>query len=107
MTRSPLNDAILATSDDMHALGLMDEATREKITLRHPGSRPCPTTEPMTGEEIRGLSERARLSQAVFARHLSLMPGHVSLLERGTKRPTGPTLVLLDVVKRKGIEGIL
>jgi len=33
--------------------------------------------------------------------------GYVSQLERGVKQPSGPALVLLDVIRRKGIEGIL
>jgi len=53
------------------------------------------------------MRERAHLSQAVFARCLKLTTGYVSQLERGAKRPTGPTLVLLDVIRRKGIEAIL
>ena len=28
-------------------------------------------------------------------------------LERGAKHPTGPALVLLNVIRRKGIEAIL
>jgi putative transcriptional regulator len=47
------------------------------------------------------------LSQAVFARHLHLTVDHVSKLERGAKHPTGPALVLLNVIRRKGIEAIL
>ncbi|MBV8776004.1 MAG: helix-turn-helix domain-containing protein, partial [Alphaproteobacteria bacterium] len=49
----------------------------------------------------------AHLSQAVFARYLNLTADYVSKLERGAKRPTGPTLVLLNVIRRKGIEAIL
>jgi putative transcriptional regulator len=33
--------------------------------------------------------------------------GYISQLERGCKRATGPALVLLNVVRRKGIEVIL
>jgi putative transcriptional regulator len=29
------------------------------------------------------------------------------MLARGAKRPTGPALVLLNVIRRKGIEAIL
>jgi putative transcriptional regulator len=40
-----------------------------------------------------------------------MLPSHtldsVSKLERGEKRPSGPALVLLDVIRRKGIEAIL
>ncbi len=63
--------------------------------------------EPITAEEIRSLREQAHLSQAVFARYLNLTVGYVSQLERGAKRPTGPALVLLNVIRRKGIEAIL
>ncbi len=47
------------------------------------------------------------MSQAVFARYLNVTPGYVSQLERGVKRPTGPALALLDVIRRKAIEAIL
>jgi transcriptional regulator with XRE-family HTH domain len=49
----------------------------------------------------------ARTSQAVFASYLNLTVGYVSQLERGTKRPTGAALALLNIIKRKGIEAIL
>ena len=47
------------------------------------------------------------LSQAVFARYLNLTVGYVSQIERGAKRPSGPALVLLHLIRRKGIEAIL
>jgi putative transcriptional regulator len=106
-TRSRLNDAILETAQDMRRLGILDEESYEKITLRHLGEKPALTADPITGDEIRKLRERAHLSQAVFARYLHLTPGYVSQLERGVKQPSGPALVLLDVIRRKGIEGIL
>ncbi|MEA2726091.1 MAG: putative transcriptional regulator, partial [Acetobacteraceae bacterium] len=86
---SRLARALLETADDMRGAGVIDTATHEKITLRHLGERPDPTVEPISGEEIRSLRERAHLSQAVFAHYLNLTVGYVSQLERGTKRPTG------------------
>jgi len=41
------------------------------------------------------------------ADELKLAAEYVSQLERGTQRPSGPALVLRDVVRRKGIEAIL
>jgi putative transcriptional regulator len=79
----------------------------EKLTLRHLGGRAAATAEPMTGAEIRELRERAHISQAVFARYLNLTVGYVSQLERGAKRPSGPALVLLNLIRRKGIEALL
>ena len=43
----------------------------------------------------------------MFAQVLNVTVGYVSQLERGAKQPTGPALVLLDVIRRKGIEAIL
>lgn len=106
-TTSPLADAILETADDMHRVGIMDGATRRQITMRHLGDQAASAAEPITGEEIRTLRERARLSQAVFARHLNLTVGYVSQLERGTKQPKGPALALLNVMRRKGVDVIL
>jgi putative transcriptional regulator len=101
-----LTTALLETADDMHRAGVMDAATHEKITLRHLGEKHALPAS-ITAEEIRGLRERAHLSQAVFARYLNLTVGYVSQLERGAKRPTGPALVLLNVIRRKGLEAIL
>jgi putative transcriptional regulator len=53
------------------------------------------------------LREKARLSQAVFARYLNLTVGYVSQIERGAKHPSGPALVLLNLIRRKGIAAIL
>ena len=102
-----LTRALLETVDDMHQAGILDADARQKITLRHLGTRADAAAEPISGDEIRSLRERAHLSQAVFARYLNLTVGYVSQLERGTKRPTGPALALLNVIRRKGIEVIL
>jgi putative transcriptional regulator len=104
---SRLVRALLETSHDMARTGIHDAAAHEKITLRHLGDTKPTAAAPITGEEIRSLRERARLSQAVFARYLNLTVGYVSQLERGAKRPTGPALALLNVIRRKGIEAIL
>ena len=104
---SRLTQALLKTADDMHRSGVIGTAARDKITMRHLGDVAEPVVEPMSGEEIRRVREQAHLSQAVFARYLRLTVGYVSQLERGTKRPTGPALVLLNMIRRKGIEAIL
>ncbi len=106
-TTSRLTEAILETADDMRRLRIMDAATHDKITMRHLGGQAINTTQPISGDEIRTLREKANLSQAVFAHYLNLTVGYVSQLERGIKKPTGPALALLNVVRRKGIDGIL
>ena len=104
---SRLTKELLETARDMHASGLLTKSVHEKITMRHMEDIAPTVPVTLTGSEIKALRERARLSQAVFARYLHLTTGYVSQLERGAKRPTGPALVLLDVIRRKGIEAIL
>lgn len=99
-------EAILEMADDQLRSGLIDHAAHEKITLRHLGPRALSTAQPISGEEIRTLRERANLSQAVFARYMNLTVGYVSQLERGTKQPKGPVLTLLNVIRHKGFEAL-
>jgi putative transcriptional regulator len=103
-----LTEELLETAQDMRTSGLMSKAVHEKITIRHLGETVSFSKAVVpSGKEIRAMRERAHLSQAVFAHYLKLTVGYVSQLERGAKRPTGPALVLLDVIRRKGIEAIL
>jgi putative transcriptional regulator len=46
------------------------------------------------------------VSQPVFARYLNVSKNLVSEWERGAKRPGGPALRLLAVVKKKGLKAI-
>ena len=108
-TRNPtrLTAALLETADDMRRSGVMDAVTHDKITLRHLGPHRPAEPAPLTGADIRAIRETANLSQAVLAHYLNVTTGYVSQLERGSKRPTGPALVLLDLIRRKGIDAIL
>jgi putative transcriptional regulator len=105
---SRLTKALLEIAGDMHKGGMFNGAEHEKITMRLIGSKePAPTATPISGEDIRAIRERARMSQAVFAHYLNVTVGYISQLERGAKRPTGAALALLNVIRRKGIEAIL
>jgi len=103
---SRLTRELLETAHDMRKSGLLTKAAHEKITMRHSSVAPVFTAS-LTGEEIKALREKCHVSQAVFATYLNLTADYVSKLERGEKRPSGPALVLLDVIRRKGIEAIL
>jgi putative transcriptional regulator len=105
-TTSRLTEELLKTARDMHASGLLTKAAHNKITMRHVGIAPALVV-PLTGDEIKAVREKCHVSQAVFAKYLNLTADYVSKLERGEKRPNGPALVLLDVIRRKGIEAIL
>jgi putative transcriptional regulator len=102
---SRLTREILETANTLRDVGILDDADYGKITMRHLGRAPSELA-PLSGADIRGLRERARMSQAVFARKLQVTPGYVSQLEREVKRPSGPALVLLHVIRRQGMDAI-
>ena len=103
---SPIIEALLEMDADPDRVGLMDDAITEKITLRHLGPNQLRIAQPITGEEIRAIRERTKLSQSAFGRLLNLSTCYVSQLERGVKTLSGPALILLNVIRRKGLEAI-
>ena len=75
--------AMLETADGMRRIGIMDEATHAKITMRHLGDTAAVAAEPISGDDIRKLREDAHLSQAVFARS---QPHDRLCVEAGARR---------------------
>jgi putative transcriptional regulator len=61
---------------------------------------------PLSAADIRALRVREGASQAVFARYLNVTAGLVSQWERGEKHPQGPSLKLLTLVERNGLDAV-
>ena len=61
----------------------------------------------MGATEIRALRDRVQLSQAVFAAVLNTSLSTVQKWEAGAKKPSGPSLKLLSLLDRKGLDGVL
>src|SRR5689334_12270086 len=97
---SRLTKNLIEMGQDLRDVGLLDEETYEKMTMRLlKKEKKVLKMEPITSDEIRAIREREHLSQAVFANYLNLTVGYISQLERGLKRPTGAVLALLNVVR--------
>lgn len=99
--RSEAFAAIHDTAEGLHEAGLIDKRTMREFDE----SCLAPAT-PLEPEEIRAIREREQVSQPVFARYLNVSKNLVSDWERGAKRPGGPALRLLTIVRRKGLEAI-
>jgi putative transcriptional regulator len=99
--RSRILAAVHEAAQDAFDAGVMD-----KRTMRHFDEMCLTAVEQLTADQIRALRERAGVSQAIFARHLNVTTNLVSKWERGEKRPGGPALKLLSIIKAKGLEGI-
>lgn len=96
---------ILATVHET-AVGLARANVIDKATMREFDELCLTPVEPMAPEEIKALREREQVSQPVFARYLNVRKDAVSKWERGEKRPDGPSLKLLNLVKAKGLRAI-
>ncbi len=94
-------EALHRTAAALHGVGALDKAT-----LRDLDAFCLTEVETLTGEEIQALRRRERVSQAVLARHLNVRTKLVSDWERGIKRPSGPSLKLLALVRAKGLDAI-
>jgi putative transcriptional regulator len=53
------------------------------------------------------LRKRLRISQVVLASVLNTSASTVRKWEGGEKHPSGPSLKLLNILDRKGLEGVL
>jgi putative transcriptional regulator len=61
----------------------------------------------MSPQKIKSLREKTHLSQAVFAAVLNTSLSIVQKWEIGDKKPSGPSLKLLNIIERKGLEAVL
>jgi len=99
--RSDAMAAIHEAANDLYSVGGMDRTTMRKFDVL------CLTQiQKMTPKKIRALRTREKASQAVFAAYLNVTPSLVSKWERGEKNPQGPSLKLLSLVEKKGLEVI-
>lgn len=100
--RSRISAAVHEAMSDLHKIGLVDHATMREFDLS------CLTAvESLSPRQIAALRRREKVSQGVFAHCLNVKPKLVSEWERGEKKPSGPSLKLLAIVKAKGLEAIM
>lgn len=96
---SRLMQAVHETAEDFASIGLIDVQTmREFDVLCLP---PIKTYSP---EEIKALRLSCLASQRVFAAYLNTSPSTIQKWEQGVKHPNGPSLKLLNLVARNGLE---
>ncbi len=98
---SPLRSLHLAARD-IQAVGAIDKATMRQFDVAC--LTPVGQIKPQAIKRIRA---DARMSQAIFAMALNVTTSLVSQWERGEKRPSGPSLKLLALADKKGIQAIL
>jgi putative transcriptional regulator len=100
--RSDVFRSIHSIAEDLHCIGAIGKATMREF------DRACLTEiEALEPAAIRRIRDNAGMSQAIFALTLNVTPSLVSQWERGEKKPSGPSLKLLNLADKKGVEAIL
>jgi putative transcriptional regulator len=100
--KSRILDEMHDTARGMHRAGLISKRRMAEFdALRNLG------VDEMPPRKIRSLREKAHVSQAVFAAVLNTSVSTVQKWEIGDKKPSGPSLKLLSLIERKGLEAVL
>lgn len=100
--KSPIFEAVHETARDLHRLGFIDIRKMRKFDALC--LDPIPDYD---SDKIRALREHLQLSQAVLASVLNTSLSTVRKWEIGEKHPSGPSLKLLNLLDRKGLEAVL
>ena len=87
---------------DLHAAGFIDK--RRMLEYEAFCLTPVPR---YSRAKIRALRERHRISQAVLASILNTGLSTVRQWEIGAKQPSGPSLKLLELLDRKGLDALI
>lgn len=101
-TKSRILEAVHETASDLHRLGFIDK--RKMCKYDALCIVPVPEYDSV---KIRALRDHLQLSQSVLAAVLNTSLSTVRKWEIGDKHPSGPSLKLLSLLDRKGLEAVL
>jgi putative transcriptional regulator len=99
MKKSRLLSEVHETARGLARIGAID-----KHTLRDLDVLCLAPVREFSAKQIRAIRSRIQMSQAVFAAVLNTSVSTVQKWETGEKRPSGPSLKLLNVIERKGVK---
>lgn len=100
--KSRILETMHATGKDLHGAGFIDKRRMHEYDALCPAAVPS-----YSSKKIRALRTRYRLSQAVLAAVLNTSLSTVRQWEIGEKHPSGPSLKLLNLLERKGLEALM
>jgi len=100
--KSRILDVVHGTAADLHSAGFISKRRMRDYDAL------CLAPIPLySRKKIRALRHRHRLSQAVPATVLNTSLSTVRQWEIGAKQPSGPSLKLLDLLDRRGLEALI
>jgi putative transcriptional regulator len=105
-----LKETLHETAKGLYEMGAIDKERFDRFEALRLSSDNLPC-EPLEVEElspieIRELRNRNSLSEADFALFLHTTISTIKSWESGTKKPKGPELTLLNIIRQKGLKGL-
>ncbi|MEP7244180.1 MAG: DNA-binding transcriptional regulator [Gammaproteobacteria bacterium] len=102
MKKSRVLTEVHETATALHRSGAID-----KQTMREFDALALPQVRDLSPKQIRALRARTGMSQAVFAAFLNTSVSTIQKWEIGEKKPSGPSLKLLNVIDKKGVDALV
>ena len=100
--KNTIKNMVLETIEGLYKAGTVDE-----ITLKEVRAMALPELKPYAPRSIIRLRRKLRLSQAALASFINTSVSTVQKWEQGAKKPSGPALKLLHIIKEKGLAAIV
>jgi len=100
--RKSIAKSIKNTLNDLSKSGLVDD-----ITMKNIENLCLPDIKDYSPKKIVTIRKRFKLSQAALASVFNVSTSTVQKWEQGNKKPTGASKKLLDIIERKGLEGLM
>ena len=92
-------EAIHESASALLRVGAIDKATMRKFDESCIAKTPA-----YKAVQIKKIRESVKVSQPIFAMYLNTSESTIQKWEAGDKKPSGPSLKLLSLIERKGLE---
>ena len=100
--KSRILEEVHASAKDLHDVGLISKRRMAEFDAL------CNLeVKEISPAQIKRLREKEHVSQAVFAAILNTSVSTIQKWEVGDKKPSGPSLKLLSLLERKGLEAVI
>lgn len=92
-------EVVHESAKELHDAEVMDE-----VTMREFDALCLPPVKHYTPTQIQRIRKKNKASQGVFAAYLNTTKSTVQKWEQGQKKPSAPSMKLLNLVDQKGLE---
>ena len=94
-------ETIHETMEDLHEVEVID-----KKTMRKYDALCLSPVKSYSAGQIKRIRNKNNASQPVFAAYLNTSPSTIKQWEQGVKKPNGPSMKLLNIVDKNGLEAL-